>query len=93
MKYKGADSKLFLIEAIQLILENNFEIINIDATVLLEKPKLSIYKELIRSNIAGICGIDNKRVNIKAKTNEKLGFVGSSEGIAVYCIVELKIYS
>lgn len=90
-KNKDADSEIFLREALRLLIAENFKIVNIDATIVLEKPKLSPYKDEIRKNIAEICSLDSKRVNIKAKTNEKLGFTGRSEGIAAYCVVEILI--
>ena len=86
---KDADSSIFVNEAMRLINENNLKLINIDATIVLERPKLSAYKQKIKDNVARICGLKPERVNIKAKTNEKLGFTGRREGIAVYCVVEL----
>jgi len=90
MKYKDADSTLFVKEIMQLINEKGFELINIDATIVLEKPKLKPYKEKIKNKIAELCSISADRVNIKAKTSEKMGFVGRNEGVASFCICEIK---
>lgn len=89
-QYKNADSSDFLKEIMKLMREKSVVIVNIDATVVLEKPKLSPYKESIRNNIAELCSISPEKVNIKAKTNEKMGFTGRSEGICVYCVVQVE---
>ncbi len=90
MKYKNADSGSFVKDTIMLLKENSYRLVNIDATVILEKPKLSQYKDKIRQNVAELCGLPAERVNIKAKTNEKMGFTGSSEGIAAFCVCEIE---
>ncbi|MFA6569691.1 MAG: 2-C-methyl-D-erythritol 2,4-cyclodiphosphate synthase [Bacteroidota bacterium] len=88
--YEDYDSTLFLIEIVELIESHGFSIVNIDSTIVLEKPKLIEFKEQIRREISELCRIPMARVNVKAKTNEGMGFVGRLEGIAVYCICELK---
>jgi len=89
-KYKDIISSVLLEETVNII-SNKYVITNIDATIVLEKPKLASYKEQIRDNIAQICSITAERVNIKAKTNEKMGFVGRQEGVQCYvaCQIEL----
>jgi 2-C-methyl-D-erythritol 2,4-cyclodiphosphate synthase len=87
-RYAGADSLELLKRTLALL--DRYKIINIDATVLLEKPKLSQYKEQIRRKIAEVCQINSERVNIKAKSNEKMGFVGRGEGVACYCICQIE---
>ena len=89
-KYKNYDSSKFVINVIELIEKAGFEPVNIDITVILEKPKLKIYKEKIKNRIAELCKIKPDRVNVKAKTNEGLGFVGREEGVAAYCICEIR---
>ncbi len=89
-QFENMDSANFVEHALQLVKDGGYNIINIDATVLLEKPKLSIYKHSIRNNIAKLCEIESDKVNIKAKTNEKMGFTGRSEGIAVFCICQIE---
>lgn len=80
--YQGADSML-LLEQVREALEDKFwEILNIDATIFAEKPKLSPYKEGIRQNIAEALNLSLEQVNVKAKTAEKFGAVGGGEAIA-----------
>lgn len=88
-EYKDADSMELLRHVIKLI-ENDYSIVNIDAMVVLEKPKLKDHKKEMIKNIAEACGLQENRVNIKATTNEKMGFIGRGEGIAVYAVCELK---
>jgi 2-C-methyl-D-erythritol 2,4-cyclodiphosphate synthase len=90
LKYKDADSSIFVNKIMQMLSEKSYKIINIDATVLLEKIRLSPYKDPIKRKIAELCNLSNDKVNIKAKTNEGMGFVGTSEGIAAYCICEIQ---
>lgn len=89
-KYSGIDSKLLLKETCRMIYEKGYSVSNIDATVIAQKPKLSGYIEKMRENIAGICGIDIDRVNVKATTEEGLGFTGELKGISAHsvCIIE-----
>lgn len=91
LKFKDADSMLMLDSTVQMIGKAGFDIVNIDALIQLEKPKLMDFKEDIKRNVAKICGIDSARVNIKAGTNEKMGFIGRSEGIAVFTVCQLRI--
>ena len=81
-KWKDAASKIFLLKAKELLLDNSALIVNIDITILCEEPKLGNYKKIMAHNIANILEIDTDKVNIKATTTEKLGFVGRKEGIA-----------
>lgn len=89
-KYKGADSMVLLSEVKKLLDEKLFFIENIDATVIAQQPKLAPYIETMRSNIAGVLGLDIGRVNIKATTEEKLGFTGQGLGISsqAVCLLE-----
>jgi 2-C-methyl-D-erythritol 2,4-cyclodiphosphate synthase len=89
MQYKDKDSSYFVIETIKMVHDKKLKIINIDVTIILEKPKLKDYKFLMKEKIALLCGIPEARVNIKAKTSEKLGFAGRSEGVEVYCVCEI----
>lgn len=88
--YKGADSMKLLSEVGVLIDRENMLIGNIDATVIAQKPKLSPYIEQMRQNIAKVLGIDINQVNIKATTEEGLGFTGSGEGISAQAICLLE---
>lgn len=89
-EYKGADSMKLLLNTLNLINENGYKIINIDSLIQLEKPKLKEFKEQIRKNVANLCNLDVARINIKAGTNEKMGFIGRSEGIAVFTVCQLE---
>lgn len=93
IQYKGADSKQLLAHVVSLINNQNLYIVNIDVTLVMEKPKISPYKLIMSETIANICGIEQKRVNIKATTNEKLGFIGRNEGAAAYAVCEIQYKS
>lgn len=84
--YKNADSLKLLEKVCSLIKEKNYEISNIDATIIAQKPKLRPYIESMRKNIASVLEIDEDSVNIKATTEEKLGFTGRLEGISAHCV-------
>ncbi len=85
-KYKNISSIVLLEEVFSLISEKGYSIINIDATIIAQKPKMSPYIHEMRSNISKALGIDIDLVNIKATTEEGLGFTGKGEGIASNCI-------
>ena len=89
-RWKGADSIELMKTAYAKVLDKGFEVENIDATVMAEKPKLRPYIDDIRANIAEALGIDLDRVSIKATTEEGLGFTGREEGIAAMAVVLLK---
>ena len=84
--YKNIDSKILLEKVITLVKKNNYNIINIDVTVLLERPKLRNYIDTMRTKLAEIIGTDISHVSIKATTTEGLGFVGREEGVAAHCV-------
>jgi len=92
-RYKDLDSKVMLKEVVTFIKEVGFEINNVDITIMAETPRLSSYKEMMRKTIASIIECEPIRVNIKATTTEKLGFVGRSEGVAVEAVASLKFYN
>ena len=85
-KYKGADSMELLRHVGAVIKEKGYKIINIDSTVIAQAPKLAPHIETMRCNIANGLGIDVDAVNVKATTEEKLGFTGAREGIAAQAI-------
>lgn len=85
-KYKGISSLLLLKETGKLINEAGYEIINIDATVLAQAPKLRPYMDQMRENISKTLGIAISQVNIKATTEEGLGFTGRKEGMAAHAV-------
>lgn len=88
--YKGADSMKLLSEVGKMIDRENMIIGNIDATIMAEKPKLAPYIMQMRENIAGILKIDVSQVNIKATTEEGLGFTGAGEGISSHAVCLLE---
>jgi 2-C-methyl-D-erythritol 2,4-cyclodiphosphate synthase len=87
---KDIDSRDILKKVILLIQEKKYSIINIDATVICELPKLAPFIDRMKNNIALDCGLDIKAVNVKATTTETLGFTGRGEGIAAQaiCLIE-----
>lgn len=88
-KYKNVNSVDLLKVVLEEMHKRNYKISNIDSVIMLQKPKLSPYKQAIKENIASLCGVPADRVNVKAKTGEKIGIVGNSEGIEALCIVEI----
>ncbi len=86
VKYKDADSLLLLKEVGALLLEKTYIIENIDATIVAQKPKLLPYIPQMRENIASALGLEIGQVNIKATTEEYLGFTGSEEGMRAYAV-------
>ncbi len=90
IKYKNADSRIFLNEVVDLITSKGYTLVNVDLTIILEQPKLMNYKIKVRESIAELCKLPLERVNVKAKTSEKMGFVGRNEGIEAYSICEVK---
>lgn len=91
-QFKGADSRKLLSRVLYLISEKGYDIINIDATIIAQKPKMSPYIEQMRKNIAETLQIDVDQVNVKATTEEGLGFTGAGLGIAAsaVCLLENK---
>jgi len=86
-KYKNADSGKLLKTVVQLVKKAGFDdILNIDATIMAEKPRFSTYIPSMRSKIAEIVEVELSQVNIKATTTERLGFVGREEGIAASAV-------
>lgn len=90
IKNKNIDSKIMLSYTLNLLKAKGYELVNVDNTIVLEKPKLSQIKEEIRSSVAQLLGLPNNRVNIKATTNEKQDSMGKSESIVVYSICQVK---
>ena len=89
-KYKGADSLELLREVYQKISEKGFRVGNIDVTMIAQKPKLKDFIPQMRENIAAAVNVTPDRVNVKATTEEKLGFTGSGEGMACHAVCLLE---
>ncbi len=81
-KFSGADSLELLKTVVQKVNEKGYKIINIDSVIIAQAPKMMGYIEQMRKNIADACGISTDCVNVKATTEEKLGFTGRGEGIS-----------
>ena len=90
--YKNIDSRMLLREVISLLYSRGFRVVNIDCTVIAQSPKLAEYIGKMRRNIAADCGVDREFINVKATTEEGLGFTGEKQGIAAHavCIIENK---
>ena len=90
--YKSIDSRLLLEKTVEKITEKGFAVSNIDATVIAQVPRLAPYIEDMKNRIASLCNIPSDRVNVKATTEERLGFTGREEGIAAHavCLLEEK---
>ena len=85
-------SSLKLLESVKKLMDDkNAEIVNIDSTLVLQKPKVAPYIEKMRENVASILGITADVVNVKATTEERLGFTGKEEGASAHAVVLLKI--
>ena len=88
-KYKNADSVFLLKEILDVVSAKGYKIVNIDATVVAQKPKLRDYIDKIRENLAQEIHTDIENISVKATTEENLGFTGSMEGMKSYCVVLL----
>ena len=86
-EFKDIDSKILLQRVIHLLKEKNYAIINIDSTVILEKPKIASYISTMRECLSRVMGIPEDDISIKATTNEKMGYVGRQEGVCAHAAV------
>ena len=89
-QYKGADSLLLLKVVAQRVKEAGYRVSNIDVTMIAQKPKLRPHIPQMEQNIASAVGIDVSRVNVKATTEERLGFTGSLEGMSCHAVCLLE---
>lgn len=89
-RWRGADSIALLREVVRLVEEAGFEAVNVDATILLEHPKVGPHRAAMRARLAEATGLDPARVNVKATTGEKMGFVGREEGVAAMAVALLR---
>lgn len=89
-KYKGADSLVLLNIVGQKVAQKGYRVSNIDVTMIAQKPKLKDYISRMEENIASALGLDPERVNVKATTEEKLGFTGTGEGMACHAVCLLE---
>ena len=85
-KYKDIDSLILLERVINIMENEKYSIGNIDCTIIAQKPKLSTFVTQMSQNIARVCKTNEENINIKATTEEGLGFTGTGEGIAVHSV-------
>ena len=85
--YKGADSLKLLAHVFELAAGRGYRLGNLDATIIAQMPKMAPHIQTMRNNIAGVLNADTAQVNVKATTEEGLGFSGSGEGIAAHAVV------
>ncbi|MCI6284703.1 2-C-methyl-D-erythritol 2,4-cyclodiphosphate synthase [Selenomonas sp.] len=88
--YKGADSRKLLAHVRDLLTEHGYAIGNVDATIVAQRPKLMSFIPQMTKNIAETLGVELDQVNVKATTEEKLGFTGSGEGISAYAVAGIE---
>ena len=89
-RFRGADSIELLRAALRAVQAQGWRVVNVDCTVCAQAPRLSPYRETMRATIAKALGVASERVNVKAKTAERLGFVGRQEGIATSAVCLLQ---
>ena len=89
--YAGADSLKLLDHVVELLEEKGYQVGNVDATILAQKPKLAPYLEKMGDNLAARMKVEPDQVNVKATTEEKLGFTGAEEGIAAHAVALLSL--
>lgn len=90
--YKGIDSKILLDDIVKFVNSVGYEIVNVDITIIAQKPKINPFKIEIKNSISKLLSLSKQFINIKATTAEKLGFIGRAEGVAVQSIATLKYY-
>jgi 2-C-methyl-D-erythritol 2,4-cyclodiphosphate synthase len=89
-RWRGADSIALLRHVAGLVRDAGLRVVNVDATIVLEAPKVSPHKPAMRARLADALGLDERRVNVKATTGEGLGFVGRGEGAAALAVAALE---
>lgn len=89
-KFAGADSLKLLAEVVKLLQAKGYEVGNVDATIVAQKPKMKDYIPQMNENIAKVLGIELDAVNVKATTEEKLGFTGKEQGISAYAVAGIE---
>ena len=82
--YKGIDSKILLARVVAMIRDKGWSVVNVDVTLLAQKPKIAPFVPRMRQALADVMGLSVDRVSVKATTTERLGFVGREEGVAAY---------
>ncbi len=90
-QWKNAPSKVFLEEAARQVAKRNGRLVNVDSMLIAEEPKIGLHIEAMKTNVASALGIPTDSVGIKATTNETLGFVGRSEGMAAHAVASVDL--
>ena len=90
-RWKGAPSKVFLAEASRQALQRSGKIVNVDATIIAQEPKIYPFISQMKINIAEALGVTVNRVGVKATTNELMGFIGRGEGIAAIAVASVEL--
>jgi len=85
-EWKGADSRMLLRKAVQLIRDRGYQLGNVDSTIVAERPKLKPYIDQMRSNIAADLGLETDQVSVKATTSEQIGMIGREEGMCAMAV-------
>ena len=85
--FKGADSMKLVEHVVGLVRQRGYRVGNLDATIIAQRPKMAPHIPAMRENIARVCAVEVERINVKATTEEGLGFTGSGEGIAAHAVV------
>lgn len=85
-EFRGISSLLLLSRVKDVLLEHGYAVVNIDATVVMQRPKISMYIEKMRKNISSVLGVDIDVINVKATTEEGLGFSGEGLGVAAHAV-------
>ncbi len=88
--YKGADSMKLLMHVVRLVEEKGYQVGNLDATIIAQKPRMAPHIQAMQINIAKCCMVDADNINVKATTEEGLGFTGTGEGISAHAVVLLE---
>jgi 2-C-methyl-D-erythritol 2,4-cyclodiphosphate synthase len=89
-RWRDADSMQLLAGVLALLAERGLRVVNVDCTVVIERPKLSPHRDAIRSSLAAVLQLDRERVNVKASTGEGIGFVGRGEGVAALAVASVQ---
>ena len=88
-RYRGADSIALLEHVVKLLAGEGLRVVNIDCTVVMERPKIAPYKQQIADRLAQVLALPPRRVNVKASTGERIGFVGREEGVAALAVASV----
>ena len=91
LRWKNAPSKVFLQEAARLIADHGGKLVNVDASVIAQQPKIAPFIPTMKTHVAAALNVKETQIGIKATTNEKLGFIGREEGIAAMAVASVEL--